>query len=226
MRLTLFDDRLHDRERYLSLDDSKRQACRVEIKASILVWANTNEPVSTTGFIGKSTRQNQAISNLAAYAVDESGALYIHEHRSPESHPHAKPGEFFSHASFFDGGAGLCFGMICVEDGIIEYIDNESGHYRPSPHHLDQLLLRIPTTEECEVVLIDMDSDCESEDETEQAQSQPQSQPQPAQSVPSLAAALCQLGITASRQPSQENLLRSHSINSVGSVIDHGPPTA
>lgn len=220
--LTLFDDRLHDRERYRSLDDSERQACRVEIKESILVWAETNEPVSTTGFIGKSTRQNQAIPNLAAYAVDEKGALYIHEHWSPESHPHAKPGEFFSHASFFDGGAGLCFGMICVEGGIISYIDNESGHYLPSEDHLNQLLSRIPITEACEVFLIEMDSDSESEDETEQTQGQPQ----PAQPAPSLAAALCQLGITASRQPSQENLLRSHSINSVGSVIDHGPPTA
>ena len=218
MLLTLSDDRLHDRDRYCSLDESQRQACRVEIKETVLVWANTGEPVSTTGFIGKSTRRHKAVNHLAAYAVDENGVLYIHEHRSPESHPQAKPGEFFSHASFFDGGAGLCFGMICVEGGMIKYIDNESGHYFPSPDDLNQLLSRIPTTAACEVVLIEMDSDsdCEPDDETEQTQNQRQSQSNPL----SLAAALCQLGITAGRSPKQVPLSRADSENS---IIDYGP---
>lgn len=219
MRLTLSDVRLHDKDRYCSLDESQRQACRVEIKETVLVWANTDEPVSTTGFIGKSTRRHEAVDDLAAYAVDENGVLYIHEHRSPESHPQAKPGEFFSHASFFDGGAGLCFGMICVEDGVIKYIDNESGHYLPSPHHLTELLSNMPITAASEVVSIEMDSDSDSEPDDETKQTQNQAQPQ--SNPPSLAAALCQLGITGGIPPEQGPLLPR--ADSDSSMIDYGP---
>lgn len=208
MPLTLSDDRLHDRKYYCSLDASQRELCRVEIRDNKLFWAHNHEPVSTTGFVGKSTRINKVVAGLAAYAVDEQGVLYIYEHRSELSHPQGKPGEFFSHASFFDGGPGMCFGMIQVEEGVIKYIDNESGHYLPSPKDLDDFLLTIPTNAACKIVRIQMDSDSDSDCEPP--------------TTPKVASALCQLGITVGRPVTQpQSLSRTESDSS---IIDHGDP--
>lgn len=42
----------------------------------------------------------------------------------------------FYHSSFLSGKPGLCFGMIKVDNGEITYIDNRSGHYKPTKKNL------------------------------------------------------------------------------------------
>lgn len=42
----------------------------------------------------------------------------------------------FHHSSFTGGGAVKCAGMIGAKSGLITYIDNDSGHYKPSREQL------------------------------------------------------------------------------------------
>lgn len=55
------------------------------------------------------------------------------------THPH-KAGQYH-HASLFKGGNVRCAGMWVVKDGIITYIDNSSGHYKPTPFRLYELVI-------------------------------------------------------------------------------------
>lgn len=71
---------------------------------------------------------------FAAYGIDPSGKLYIHEHISGSNNKN-KFFEFY-HSSFFSAKPGYCFGMIKIAAGKITYIDNRSGHYKPNREHL------------------------------------------------------------------------------------------
>ncbi|HRF44792.1 MAG TPA: hypothetical protein PLD30_11235 [Candidatus Competibacteraceae bacterium] len=60
-----------------------------------------------------------------AYVWLKSGELLIHPHYVGTFH----------HSSFDNGGKVRCAGTIDVKNGIIERLDNSSGHYRPSTRH-------------------------------------------------------------------------------------------
>ena len=47
-----------------------------------------------------------------------------------------KPGGAFYHSSYTGGSDVLCTGCMTVEKGILTYLNNFSGHYRPSPTQL------------------------------------------------------------------------------------------
>ncbi len=62
------------------------------------------------------------------YAVDEDGVFYT------ETSNHA--GGTLNHCSFLSGRPVMCAGNIGITNGVIGYIDNGSGHYRPTTQNL------------------------------------------------------------------------------------------
>ena len=49
----------------------------------------------------------------------------------------------FHHSSFTGGGAVKCAGMIGAKSGLITYIDNDSGHYKPSREQLKAFVAQL-----------------------------------------------------------------------------------
>jgi hypothetical protein len=66
----------------------------------------------------------------AIYVMDSGGKIYAHRHMVSRFH----------HSSFLAGGDVAGAGEIKVERGELKGISNKSGHYRPGPEHLVQVL--------------------------------------------------------------------------------------
>jgi hypothetical protein len=79
-------------------------------------------------------RSQFAKDNRAMYAVDLEGKLYAkHEMEFREG--------AFNHSSFMSGKPVLCAGILGFDNaGSLNYIDNNSGHYRPTMGDLGYLL--------------------------------------------------------------------------------------
>ncbi len=78
------------------------------------------------------------------WAMDEYGNLFARAADDPEVEGRSG---YFSHSSFNAGKAVICAGILVIRDsrpGKLDYIDNNSGHYKPTPSHLheavDQLI--------------------------------------------------------------------------------------
>jgi hypothetical protein len=68
-----------------------------------------------------------------AYAIDRYGNMYAKRNRDG----------LFHHSSFCRGQEVICAGCLMVSDGVLQHIDNASGHYCPSRanlHNAIQLL--------------------------------------------------------------------------------------
>ena len=74
----------------------------------------------------------------SAYGMGKHGSLHIHEHIIGDT-----SGNNFFHSSFFAGESGKCFGMIKIKEGKIDYIDNHSGHYKPTVAQLADAVERL-----------------------------------------------------------------------------------
>jgi hypothetical protein len=70
----------------------------------------------------------------SAYAVDRYGNLLIA--RANRTWTHGLTNAQFNHSTLAAGGPVICAGEIKIKNGLIEYISNESGHYRPSAEQL------------------------------------------------------------------------------------------
>jgi hypothetical protein len=80
---------------------------------------------------------------LWMYAMDSYGNLFI-------SPPPTEAGvssmlkergfSFFNHSSFNAGREVTSAGMICIQAGMLRWIDNNSGHYKPTPDKVRQAL--------------------------------------------------------------------------------------
>jgi hypothetical protein len=80
---------------------------------------------------------------LWMYAMDSYGNLFI----SPAATEAAVSDmlnaggfRFFNHSSFNAGREVTCAGMICIQAGVLRWIDNNSGHYKPSPDKVCQAI--------------------------------------------------------------------------------------
>jgi hypothetical protein len=69
------------------------------------------------------------------YAMDTYGNLFI---SSPDGL--AAKGLRWNHSSFAAGDEVICAGMIMIRQGVLKYVDNASGHYKPTAENLFQLL--------------------------------------------------------------------------------------
>ncbi len=82
-----------------------------------------SRPITTSGFDNLCT---------SPYAVDEDGVFYT------QTSNHG--GGILNHCSFLSGRPVMCAGNIGISNGIVGYIDNGSGHYRPSVSNLVRAL--------------------------------------------------------------------------------------
>jgi hypothetical protein len=86
----------------------------------------------TQHLTGKPPNQNDMNSvgepKSAAYVWTKDGTLLAGEHKPNHLH----------HSSFVGGGDIRCAGMINVKYGKVEFISNNSGHYRPSAENLKE----------------------------------------------------------------------------------------
>jgi hypothetical protein len=62
------------------------------------------------------------------YVVDEDDTFYLE--------PPGQQGQTLNHCSFLQGRPVKCAGTIGITQGVVGYIDNASGHYRPSRKNL------------------------------------------------------------------------------------------
>jgi hypothetical protein len=79
------------------------------------------------------TRQKYG-SYPAIWVMDPSGRLYV------SSTP--QPG-MFNHSSFLGGGSVICAGEIIIAGGVIKFINNRSGHYKPPDNALDNAIAKL-----------------------------------------------------------------------------------
>jgi hypothetical protein len=70
----------------------------------------------------------------AIWVMDPSGRLYV------SSTP--QPG-MFNHSSFLGGGSVICAGEIIIAGGVIKFINNRSGHYKPPDNALDNAIAKL-----------------------------------------------------------------------------------
>jgi len=77
----------------------------------------------------------QGDANGYMYAMDEYGTLFA----SPAAGL-ATGGKYWNHSSFNAGKDVICAGMIKIHNGALTYVDNNSGHYRPTRQHLHGML--------------------------------------------------------------------------------------
>ena len=69
------------------------------------------------------------------YAMDEYGTLFA----SPAAGL-ARRGQYWNHSSFNAGKDVICAGMIKIHGGVLQYVDNNSGHYKPTRQHLHAMM--------------------------------------------------------------------------------------
>jgi hypothetical protein len=113
----------------LYIEDSEKWKYQIVFSKTGLAYERPSEigglvlqqskPITTEGW-----------DNLATspYAVDEDGVFYT------ETSNHA--GGTLNHCSFLSGRPVMCAGNIGIANGVIGYIDNGSGHYRPTTQNL------------------------------------------------------------------------------------------
>ncbi len=71
-------------------------------------------------------RGGKGLTQAHAYAWSKEGFIF--------AGPHI--GRMFHHSSFVSGKKVRCAGMICVTNGKVTRLDNDSGHYKPATRHL------------------------------------------------------------------------------------------
>jgi len=113
----------------LYIEDSEKWKYQIAFSETGLAYEHASEigglvlqqskPITTTSWDNLST---------SPYAVDEDGVFYT------ETSNHA--GGTLNHCSFLSGRPVICAGNIGITNGIIGYIDNGSGHYRPTTRNL------------------------------------------------------------------------------------------
>ncbi|OAI38714.1 hypothetical protein AYO40_01790 [Planctomycetaceae bacterium SCGC AG-212-D15] len=81
-------------------------------------------PFSTTGF--EVASPGQPVGKGCAYVVDNGNLILVGRH----------VGEAFHHSSLRGGKKVKCAGILRAKDGKVTHVDNNSGHYQPSSHHL------------------------------------------------------------------------------------------
>ena len=80
------------------------------------------------------TRGELAELKWGAYAIDRYGNLFVE--KANRSWQEGQRTAQFNHSTLCAGRAVICAGTIKVSKGLITYISNESGHYKPTTQQL------------------------------------------------------------------------------------------
>jgi hypothetical protein len=108
------------------LSAAEREQYRLFVKDGRLYHASDGTPFDTGDAASLHQGQGQAI-----FVMDEYGNIY-----ASTKHEFAS----FHHSSFLSGQPVAGAGEIKVKNGSIVEITDRSGHYRPAPPYLDQVL--------------------------------------------------------------------------------------
>jgi len=76
-----------------------------------------------------------ADANGFMYAMDEYGTLF-----ASIASGLATGNQYWNHSSFNAGKDVICAGMIKIHAGVLTYVDNNSGHYKPTRQNLHAML--------------------------------------------------------------------------------------
>jgi hypothetical protein len=96
---------------------AKRMASTADCKAEGAKDPRSGQAGDGSNFIGQ---------GVAAYVWTQEKELFIAQHM----------GQQFHHSSFVSGRAVRCAGMICIENGQVTALSNNSGHYKPRKEHV------------------------------------------------------------------------------------------
>jgi hypothetical protein len=96
---------------------ARRQASTVDCKAEGAKDPRAGRTSDGSNYIGQ---------GVAAYVWTQEKELFIAQHM----------GQQFHHSSFVSGRAVRCAGMICIENGEVTALSNNSGHYKPRKEHV------------------------------------------------------------------------------------------
>lgn len=110
------------------LNAGQRLDFLVTIQGGRLYLGPSRQPLSTGVSWGK--------TRLAIYAMDTDERLFCIGSRSGE-------GIIYNHSSFLSGHPVICAGMLACNNGVIEKLSNESGHYKPSTQNLVDCVLAL-----------------------------------------------------------------------------------
>jgi len=121
--------RKDERLRHMLVFIAQKGGVRIhQLKGDVLELYDSRFSAQAAAKTGNLTNQEKS----APYACDEHGNFYATMFGSMR-------GEI-QHSSILHGKPVVCAGMIRVEQGILKYIDNDSGHYKPSPDQLKEAL--------------------------------------------------------------------------------------
>ncbi|MGW1739799.1 hypothetical protein ACWCPQ_13425 [Nocardia sp. NPDC001965] len=107
-------------------DPKKRERFRIHIVDGKIYDAKGNLFDTTKTFLG---RRRDAI-----YVVDEEGRMYAHKMSMTGK---------FHHSSLLAGRPAAGAGTMRVENGVLTYISDRSGHYRPTRPLTDQVIAQL-----------------------------------------------------------------------------------
>lgn len=110
------------------LSDVEREAYRVVVRNGKLFYQESGKAVNTTA------KGSKFGHKAAIYVMDEFGNFFISE--NPIKH-------VFHHSSLMAGRPAAAAGEMYVENGVLKFINNQSGHYRPGPTYLEHALKQL-----------------------------------------------------------------------------------
>lgn len=112
------------------------QYLRKQDRLRFMYWVADGKLVNAFGLF-------TTTGNKWMYAMDQYGNLFSTQKKDAKEK--AKFAEFesyqatkFNHSSFNAGKEIVCAGELEAVDGVLQYIDNASGHYQPTREHLKQ----------------------------------------------------------------------------------------
>lgn len=70
----------------------------------------------------------------AIFVMDESGNIYASLNHEVGQ---------FHHSSFLAGGDVAAAGELEVVNGVVRFVNNQSGHYHPAPESLEQFAMEL-----------------------------------------------------------------------------------
>jgi hypothetical protein len=126
------------------LSDEEALACRLHIRDGKFMIINAQgalEPFDCSGpeyqtentaYEGKEFNRKRGV---AGFAMGLNRHIYARKHSIKDG-----PRGSFYHSSYLEGREVLCTGCLTVVDGELTYINNWSGHYKPSPIQLALVL--------------------------------------------------------------------------------------
>lgn len=131
-----------DRWKYMLVFTDNKLACQRTLKTKGEIVREIRKPVSTAG----------GDLGTCIYALDANGNFYMEL-------PGGDGGQALNHCSFLTGRPVTCAGTIGITNGLVGYIDNASGHYRPTRLNLlrclEVLRERIGDTQFANVRVVD-----------------------------------------------------------------------